>query len=392
MTVECRGLPIPIDDFAVGYFPREAASLPRLSLPAGVKFWVTLGPQYRHGYVANELLRMPQVCGARINASKFLDVEHLSSFILALGAAKGRNSNLEICLDLNGPKRRVVQLELFNGSATIEVRSGDRVLLGTCNDLSAVARRKDDVVVPISDEIGILSAGSVIFISDGWAQLRVEGREGGCFWCRALNDTPIPNGRGVDVFGLYDRLDPIVAADLRLLKLLRPALNSLDAICLSFTRSHDDLEKFRVLLESELGWTGKIVAKIETLGGVANALQIAQSADQVLIGRGDLAVQAAVVNRDMLTIEETVHSACCRAAKECIIGTRVADSLGDGRDALDQHEQYRLFRELQFARPLVLMLAHETSDPARAMQNVMRLADCIAVLNAGAAAATASAN
>ena len=60
---------------------------------------------------------------------------------------------------------------------------------------------------------------------------------------------------------------------------------------------------------------------------------------------------------------------CQGANQRCLIATRVADSVAEGNDSLDDHELYRLHLEISSCIAPTLILSNETADPSKAVRN-----------------------
>lgn len=360
-----RQLPIPIDTFQLPQVRlRERGHA--AALPDGLGFWVSLGPAVERAQIA-ALAAAEGLEGFRINVRKFASHAALSHYIRDVAELRRGQS---MCLDLSGREVRVRGLTEISGQSFIHLLAGDGVAV-----VDSITAHEDGsldpyFVIPVDAPVSSLGArpGEVIFMSDGWLQLRVDAVGQGRLLCRSLHDCRMLDDQSVNLPGMFDDRNPVLDIDAGIFSALGDSLDQIDFFALSFTNRGEDVDAFRDLLRRS-GIAGRVVAKIETRTGVANAAAIAAKADAVMIARGDLAVQLAPAGEDIVVVEDHLRAVCRVANVPCIVATRVADSLEGGGDALTDLEVARLAHELAQERPLTLMLAQETLHGATALRN-----------------------
>lgn len=84
------------------------------------------------------------------------------------------------------------------------------------------------------------------------------------------------------------RYEPVTDFDIRILKELDRKNKYIDWIALSMISSFQDVEMVKQLLQKEISYMPKLMAKIETRAAVNHIEEIVQSADGVMVARGDL--------------------------------------------------------------------------------------------------------
>jgi pyruvate kinase len=371
-----RELPIPIDNFEL----RSRVILPEIPPNArlaveGVEFWVSLGPGFTRKQLIT-LLTKPYLVAARINITKFPHMEALVSLVKAIREIR---SDLAVCIDTGGPKVRVARLKELSGSDYLDISRGDRVCVVYFEDYKKAPNGCK--VLPVDSQLLAEMEPPLpyLFVSDGWQQLQIQNINDGIIFCEALHDALIYDRRGVAIPGVLDRLDPLTTDDKSRLTEIAQLGATIDYIGLSFANKAEDVNSFRSYLNS-ISLHGKIIAKLETASGIAEAEAIAATTDAVMLARGDLAVELAPHASDMIAVEDHIRTICYRQQTLCVIATRVADSLEEGRSTLDEYEVYRLQHELEIGAPVTLMLANETIVGERAATNYDIVIDTVARL------------
>jgi pyruvate kinase len=208
-----------------------------------------------------------------------------------------------------------------------------------------------------------IAPGDVLLIGDGEIAARVVSASETHCVAEAIDGGGVVGPRkGVWVMGKSRRLrPPAPVEDLVLLEKL--STSAFTGAIVSFAEDAASLDPVRAL------WGGRsanaVVAKVETRTGVAAVAEIAQAADSVLVGRGDLLMDSGVFD---------FHALCTTAVRECrrlsvpvVVGTQLLSGL--------EHSWLPLRSELAYLCGLLesgvdgLLLTTETtfgSDPLRA--------------------------
>lgn len=219
---------------------------------------------------------------ARLNFSHGNEEEQRARVKRIREAAADCGRDIGIMGDLQGPKIRVRRFRdgsvvLSDGSAffldaSLGERDGDSAGVGVAYD-----RLHDDV-----------GAGDMLLLNDGQIMLKVERIDGTRIHTKVVQGGVLSDHKGINRQGGglsapaltdKDRADISVAADLQL-----------DFLAVSFVRSADDVDETRKLLRAA-GGHALIVAKIERMEALERIDSIINTADAVMVARGDLGVE-----------------------------------------------------------------------------------------------------
>ena len=271
--------------------------------------------------------------------------------LIRTAAAQAR-TEVQIHLDLPGPKTHLVTRHPVLLDRPVSIA------------YAADAQPDSDLYLQGTMLTSLIAAGDVLIVGDGEDALLVERlTTGGCIV------RPLTAGNLDGRFGVVKAQDGGasrgVGAD------VDPLLNvaasaSYSAVLVSFTESADDVRRIRERTPLAV-W-----AKIETAAGVASTQDIAVAADGVLLGRGDLLLDAGWV--EYHAQEASALAQLRRLGKPFIVGTQLLTSL-DGNWLPHRSELAYLSRLLEEGVGGVL-LSDETiigSQPLRAIETVRAL-------------------
>jgi pyruvate kinase len=177
--------------------------------------------------------------------------------------------------------------------------------------------------------------------------------------------------RGAVVSGKVPRADAITDSDAAALRIAPSTVFS--AVILSFVESASVVEQARNLMrESGRDDLPAVVAKVETRAGVEAVADIARTADAILLGRGDLLLEAGEIDFYALTrdvIKTAIDLSC-----PVIVGTQLLNSLSNSW--LPHRSELAYVSQLWEAGVDGLMLANETTvgaHPVRTVEMLSRL-------------------
>lgn len=129
--------------------------------------------------------------------------------------------------------------------------------------------------------------------------------------CIVNNGGDISDHKGVNVPGVELKMPFISPKDRE--DLLFGIEEDFDLVAASFTRTADDVNEMRELLNSNGGKDIHIIAKIENQQGVDNIDSIIEAADGIMIARGDMGVEIPLEHVPI--IQQRIIEKCTRRAK-----------------------------------------------------------------------------
>ncbi|MBN2585871.1 MAG: pyruvate kinase [Candidatus Fermentibacteraceae bacterium] len=280
------------------------------------KLIATLGPSTDDRDVLRRMfLEGIDVC--RLNFSHGSREEHARRISMVREINGELGANVAILADLQGPKIRVGEIQ---GGSVMLYEGADLDLL-TGN----FAGNSREVPVNYDYLPEDVKPGDRILMDDGRIELSVvdsDGRDrvttkiihGGNLGSR--KGVNLPSSRlSVPSLTEKDREDAVFAVE-----------QGVDWIALSFVRAAGDITDLRELVESSGGSAG-LIAKIEKPQALDDIDRIIDTADAVMVARGDLGVEVEFHKVPM--IQKMIVRKCLRAATPVIIATQMMESMID---------------------------------------------------------------
>jgi len=282
-------------------------------MPRRAKIAATLGPACDADDVVRELLRAG-VDVVRLNFSHGTAAEHRRRVrrLRRLGREEGHA--VAVLADLQGPRFRVGELpggclELVQGRS-VDIVAGGRAAGGTAIPVSYSALARD------------VEPGQPVLIDDGTIALRVERVRGDRVRCRIERGGELRDHKGINL--PESRLSvPVLTRKDR--QDLRTALAiGADWLAISFVRRGRDLDQARREVE-RAGGSLPLMAKIERAEAVERLDEIIESADGLLVARGDLGVE--LPPERVPLIQKRIIDQGRRAGKPVMTATQMLDSM-----------------------------------------------------------------
>jgi len=235
----------------------------------------TLGPSSADEAIWREMLAAG-VSAFRLNTSHLTLaqlhgwLERTSKFFSSL------EEKCPLALDLQGSKWRLGQFAPF------ELAAGERIEL-VC---SPSTDRKHSLPVPHADFFQAApSSSQEIVLNDARIRLRIESTNSGSLKARVMQGGAILPRKGITFSASNYRQETLNEKDRTILEQTR----QLDYIhyALSYVKDGAEMARYRALL----GPRTHLIAKIERQPAVDEALQIAETADELWLCRGDLGAE-----------------------------------------------------------------------------------------------------
>ena len=260
------------------------------------KIVCTLGPSTDREDVLRDMI-LSGMNVARFNFSHGTHEEHKRRLDTLKRLREELNQPVAALLDTKGPE---IRLKQFAGGKT-ELVTGQTFTLTTRD----VEGTNEICSITYKDLPGDLSVGGTVLLADGLISLTVTKLTDTDITCKVENGGPISNNKGVNVPGVSLSMPYMSQRDKD--DILFGIEQGFDFIAASFTRSAQDIQEVRRLLNSHNSHI-RIIAKIENREGVDNIDEILTAADAVMVARGDMGVEIDFTEIPVIQKEIIYHS------------------------------------------------------------------------------------
>jgi pyruvate kinase len=274
------------------------------------KIVATLGPAC-DGSDALDRLLAAGVDVVRLNLSHGPIEEHLERLAAVRAAVARLGRPVGVLADLPGPKIRAGHFPeggaALVAGAYVKLRPGDR--------MSSAGAITVDYPTLLDD----LEVGDRLILGDGAISLSVVAV--GPDEAIALIET---GGRTQGRPGVHmpsERLRLASPTDHDLVLAEQIAAAGVEYVAVSFVRSAADVDKVRVAV----GDRADLVAKIETTSALANLQGILESADAIMVARGDLGIDCPL--EDVPHLQKSIIRRCVEAGVPVITATQMLESM-----------------------------------------------------------------
>ena len=278
------------------------------------KIIATVGPASRDPEVLDALIAAG-VDVFRLNFSHGTQSDHAERFHALREAAKRADRQVAILQDLSGPKIRTGTLE---GGRAIPLHRGEALIIAIGDEVGGPGR-----VFTTYGELALkVSKGDRLLLDDGKVELEVEGATPAEIRTRVIEGGELGERKGINAPRVPLRSDLTEKDD----RDLRFGLAlGVDLIALSFVQSANDITRVRTIMAAEGRAKVPIVAKLERPEAIDHLDEILDTADVVMVARGDLGLE--------IPLERVprVQKEILRKARACgvpvIVATQVLESM-----------------------------------------------------------------
>jgi len=229
--------------------------------------------------------------------------------IRALEAEVGRP--IGVVVDLQGPKLRIGRL----AGGTVELAPGRPFRL----DLDPTPGDATRAPLPHPEVFAALAPGADLLLDDGRLRLRVDRRGADFAQTTVVVGGALSDKKGVNLPGVRLPVGPLTDKDRRDLQFGLDI--GADWIALSFVQHPDDVAEARRLVAGRAA----VLAKLEKPSAIEHLAAIVESADAVMIARGDLGVE--VAPEEVPGLQKRIIGAARRAGKPVIVATQMLESM-----------------------------------------------------------------
>ncbi|MEE9384421.1 MAG: pyruvate kinase [Nannocystaceae bacterium] len=278
------------------------------------KILCTLGPASQTSEIIDQLIAAG-MNAARLNCSHG-DHESLArTYNLVRERAAAHGKSIAILADLQGPKIRVGMIP----DPGFELRVDEPLVLST--DSSAKIR-EGFVTVDYGDLAQEAQVGQRILLDDGCLELRVEKIEGDEVHTQVVVGGRLKARKGVNLPDTKLNLPALTDKDRNDLRFVLEL--GVDFVALSFVRRPEDLEETREIMKAA-GRELPLIAKIEMPEAVQNLEAMVETADGIMVARGDLGVEMGPEEVPM--VQKRAIELCNASGKLVITATQMLDSM-----------------------------------------------------------------
>jgi pyruvate kinase len=283
------------------------------------KIICTIGPASKAEDTLKELISRGMDI-ARINTSHS-DEQEVIEIIRNIRKISNRlKKNTAVILDLQGPKIRVGNLE-----NKINLVGKQRVIFTTMDKYDSDYSNINHIIrVTYKKFIEDIKRGSRIFIDDGLIECKVldVNQPKKFAVCEVVAGGILRSHKGINLPGVGISENTVTKKDLKFLDL--GIKLDVDFIAQSFVRSADDVEKIKTILRSKKS-NAMVIAKIEKQEAVKDFDSILDSADAVMVARGDLGIE--MNEEEIPYIQKNIIKKANMVGKPVITATQMLNSM-----------------------------------------------------------------
>lgn len=257
---------------------------------------------------------------ARINTSH-CDSEEVMEIVEKIRRVSQEfKRNTAIILDLQGPKIRVSDLK-----NKIRLERKQKIIFTVANNYDYSHSGINNIIKVTYDKfIEDIKKGSRIFIDDGLIECKVLDinipKKSAV--CEVITGGLLNSNKGINIPGVPISADSVTKKDLEFLNLGLKL--EVDFIAQSFVRNSYDIEKIKKVISGKKSHA-MVIAKIEKNEAVDNFDSILNSADAVMVARGDLGIE--MDPEEIPNIQKRIIKKANMLGKPVITATQMLDSM-----------------------------------------------------------------
>jgi pyruvate kinase len=285
-----------------------------LNLPRHkTKIVCTIGPASRSETVIKELIKSGMNV-ARLNLAHGTLQEHRQDIGRIRSIAALMAQKVTILIDLPGPKIRIGKLL----HEPLVLKKGDTLFLTTQESADKALR----IGVNYKRLPESVSKKSIIYLNDGFIQLRVQEITNTEVRCRVIIGGQLFSHKGINLPGAKTFLEPVTERDLKYVDF--GLGEGVDTFGLSFVEKAADIIKIKQFAR-ERGYSINVIAKIERSEAVKNIDEILGVADAIMVARGDLGVQIPL--QEVPAVQKRLIGAANLRGRPVITATQMLESM-----------------------------------------------------------------
>jgi pyruvate kinase len=278
------------------------------------KIICTIGPACNSEAALRDLMRLGMDV-ARLNFSHGTHSEHARHISRLRRAAKLERRSICILQDLQGPKIRTGALK---GHEAVTLKTGSRVTI-TPREVSGTATLIATTFDRLAREV---KTGARILLSDGRIELVVTRVRRDDVECEVINGGVLGEHQGINLPGAALSIPALTEKDRKDLEFGLD--HGVDMVALSFVRSAADVRMAKEIIASHSSDV-PVIAKLEKPQALKRLEEIFETADGVMVARGDLGVEMPA--EKVPVIQKYVIRRSSDWRKPVIIATQMLESM-----------------------------------------------------------------
>jgi len=273
------------------------------------KIIATLGPKTNDLKMITKLIRAGTNL-FRLNFSHESLAHHMQNILHIRKAEKSIGYPIGIIADIQGPKIRIGELS----SKTLELKPNQEVTF-TLDE----SKEKHHIHLPHPEIFELSDPIKTIFLNDGKIKLKVIESSSSMIKTKTLIGGTIHSKCG---FNIPDNILPYPSLTQKDIDHIQLILNyEVDYIALSFVQTEEDIKLARQYIKDQ----AKIIAKIERKAALQNLDRIIETADAIMVARGDLGVECTL--EKVPALQKLIIQHAIQYAKPVIVATQMLESM-----------------------------------------------------------------
>ena len=253
---------------------------------------------------------------ARLNLSHGTQREHSTTVSEIRQLCEDAGKHVAILMDLAGPKMRLGE---FTGGS-VELKSG----ASFCITIKEVEGTENCASITYKDFAKQMKTGQIVHLSDGTVLLRVKSTDKENVHCMVERGGIVSSRKGVNVTGVALDIPALTPKDREDIEFISRV--GADYVGLSFCHRPSDILDLKQAL-AELQTPIPVIAKIEKKEALDRLKDIVDTADGVMVARGDLGVEMPI--QEVPMAQKRIIACANAANKPVITATQMLCSMVD---------------------------------------------------------------
>jgi len=281
------------------------------------KIVCTIGPASSSPEVIQQMI-LAGMNVARLNFSHGDFSTHKDVITMLRAASNAVGRRITIMADLPGPKMRIGQI----ANEPVYLKNGDMFTL-TTRQVAGNAGLASVTFVRLPEAV---KPGNTLFLNDGLIQLEVVSISGQDVTCKVTVGGELRSRKGLNLPNIDLGISAFTDRDHECLKFAID--QGVDAVSQSFVESKADIVAVREAAAA-YGRIPFIIAKIERSGALRRIDEILETADGIMIARGDLGVEIPI--EQIAVVQKQLMGKANVLGKPVITATQMLESMTEHR-------------------------------------------------------------